>query len=176
MKLQHILIVTNLVTLGLVGWLMYDRSCCTVPTVAADTTCKPQYMQDHFSHSVTGFRPYRGMDSTSTPGFTYPRFSDSLFIHQGEPWVVIVGEVWRDTTPAQVVPEFFSMGESDSLEWPSSFEFADHGNIGYLTMRTDTVDLSGVKMRKLVAYPRMKYVTDEGIKEWIDTVEVFVVR
>jgi hypothetical protein len=167
----YLLVVTNLLSIAAIVYVLGTK-----PKSPPPPQC-PQYERSEFTILASGYRKHVGTNSDEL-GNTWPKFSDSLFLRRGEPFVFMTGQTyWPVDDSLDMRPEFISIGYdlSDSLKWPQPVELDYSGNHCVMTVRTDTVDMQGKRIKALRFYPRIRTPHADTLQEWRDTVEVFIV-
>ncbi|MBK9453093.1 MAG: hypothetical protein IPN95_27495 [Bacteroidetes bacterium] len=169
----YLLVVTNLLSIAAIAYILGTK-----PKSPPPPQC-PQYERSEFTILASGYRKHVGTNSDEL-GNTWPKFSDSLFLRRGEPFVFLTGQTyWPVDDSLDMRPEFYSGIDydwgTDSLKWPETVELDHSGNHCVITVPTDTVDMQGKKIKALRLYPRIRTPHADTLQEWRDTVEVFIV-
>jgi hypothetical protein len=168
--LTYLLVATNLLSLAAIAYILGTK-----PQDPPLPKC-PQYQRWQSSFTTSGFRKHVGTDGDDL-GNTWPKFSDSLFLQRGEPFVFVIGQTyWPMDDSLDFRPEFSGLPyDLDSLKWPRPVELDAHGTQCVYTIRTDTVQMKGKKIKPLRFYPTIRTPNGDTLETWRDTLEVFIV-
>ncbi len=178
MKVHHVLIVTNLLTLAV---LVY-QGLRPATTSSQSVTELSQFERRYQTLPVSGYRDVVGYKPWPDHHWS-AQYGDTLKIRKADPFVFIAWEAWmpKPSAPEELYmqPEFLFPNGRNWQDQDTSFDrelWLDRaGKLGVFTARTDTVDMQGKSRKRLSFMPIMRYPDGDSIREFRDTVVVWVI-